>query len=544
MKIGDSNVVLIVADSIENQPASDIKGKEVLLQGKQEVIVNTGLLNIKDLADIGMVIPFNYSQGSSNGFNWTSTLGLIVTLVIVCGAFIFLTRSDILIGKSSQFKKEKNSITFADVGGIDDIKDSLLEAVSFLKDRNYLENLGAKIPRGILLTGSPGIGKTLVAKATASEANVPFYYTTGSEFHTMWAGMAGQRIKKLFKQAKEKPSIIFIDEFDSIAQTRGFGTGEVGREFDHTLNQLLAEMDGFDNTSKVLVIAATNNPQVLDPAILRPGRFDRKIHMSLPSYKERCSIFGIHMKGKHISSDVNVESIAKQTSGLSGAELAAIINEAAIVAGRKHKSDICMADIDESLDKVIAGNLRQGLTMTDSEKKLVAYHEAGHTLVASKLPNCDKVQRISILPHGNAGGFTRLSSEKEDLVLSKSKAMDSISMLLGGRAAEELVIGDISSSAENDLMKANQIATEMVERFGMSKGFGLRYCAKNNNGIKDISLESAKVVDGEISSFLEICYNKACEIVRDNRELLDKIATKLIDVETMNAEDLDEVLKA
>jgi cell division protease FtsH len=547
MRVGNV-VTLVVADDVIQRTTTDIQGKTTILLPKQKVDVKLMGYSMKDLKDLGFVMPPVYKEEAGNW--WDRIVGSsgflsLVMLIVAIGGFILVYKTGLLTGFSgSTFKKDKKSISFADVGGASDIKDSLMEAVSFLRDKKYLEKLGAKIPHGILLSGAPGVGKTMLARAMATEADAPFYFCSGSELQSYWFGLTAQKVKKLFKQAKSQPSIVFIDEIDSIAQRRSFRGTDVSRDNDMTLNQILAEMDGFDKNSNVLVVAATNHPEVLDPALLRQGRFDRQINIPLPTFQERCEIFKIHSKGRPLADDVKVDDVGKQTSGMSGADLAAICNEASIIAGREHKDAIDMADINRALDRVLAGCERKGKVFSDSEKRLVAYHESGHALVASLLKECDKVQRISILPHGDSGGFTRLSSENEVMLMSKSKAQAMISMMLGGRVAEELVIGDISSGAQNDIMKANQIAREMVEHYGMGDNFGLRYCGQVSMGIKDVSPESQAIIDGDVSTILKDCYGVAKGLIEGKRTILDMLASRLIEVEVLDADVVSKIINA
>jgi cell division protease FtsH len=544
MRVG-SVITLVVADDLAQRASTDIEGKSVILKGKQKVEVKLMGYDVKDLKDLGFVMPLVYKEEAVNW--WDSVMksplfGMVCYILLMIGLIYLMTRTEIFTGYTGRvFKKDSKSISFADVGGLTHIKDSLMESVSFLRDRKWLEKVGAQIPRGILLSGAPGVGKTMLARAMATEADVPFYFCSGSELQTPWFGLTAQKIKKLFKQAKKQPSIIFLDEFDSIAQKRTYRGQDVDRDTSMTLNQLLAEMDGFDKSSQVLVIAATNHPEVLDQVLLRQGRFDRQISIPLPDYKERIEILAIHSKNKPLANDVKLVDIAKSTSGMSGADLAGIWNEASIIAGREHKESIDMADINRALDRVLAGCERKGTVFTDAEKKLVAYHEAGHVLVASMLPKCDRVQRISILPHGEAGGFTRLSSEKEERLFSKSKAKSVIAMMLGGRVAEELIIGDISNGAQNDLAKANQLATEMVERYGMGENFGLRYC-DSFNGNKGLSGESRNVIDGDIQSLLNEAHGVAKSLIEGKKEILERLANRLIEVETIDSDEIDRII--
>jgi cell division protease FtsH len=531
-KNGVSTLVFKVVDGTDIT-TKDVADDPVKITKDTKVLVDVGYSDLNSLIDLGLVLPDDYkSNTTSGGINWGSWLYLLALV----GLFWFILGGKMFFGNNAEkFKKEDNSITFADIGGISEVKESLMELVSFLKDKDYYSNLGAKIPRGVLLEGSPGVGKTMLARAIANEADVPFYYTTGSEFHSMWVGVSGQKVKKLFKQASKDACVIFIDEFDSLAHNRGNSNTDVGREWNHTLNQLLAEMDGFSKqNAKVIVIAATNRADVLDPAVLRAGRFDRKITVPLPSYKDRLEIVKIHAKNKPLANDVNYESLARQTSGFSGADIALLLNEAAILAGKDHQNKISMKHISTAIDKVLAGDERKGLTLTTEEKRLIAYHEAGHALVASKLKYADKVQRISILPRGNAGGFTRTASDKELVVLSKEKAMAMISVFLGGRVAEELVLNTVTSSAQNDLQRANELAKQMVEHFGMSEHFGLGYVSTSLMGIKDLSQNTQQVIENDINSILNSCYTEAKIVVSESKELLEKLANALLENETLD----------
>jgi cell division protease FtsH len=544
MQVGDV-VTLVVAEDLNQRASTNIEGESIILKGKQKVEVGLMGYSMKDLKELGFVMPPVYKEVQSSW--WDSLVkspffSTVVSLLVLLGLFMLFMKTDIFAGKAgSLFKLSDKSISFADVGGLGDVKDSLMESVSFLRDRKFLEKMGANIPHGILLNGAPGVGKTMLARAMATEANVPFYFCSASEFHSKWVGMAGDRIKKLFKQAKKTPSIIFIDEIDSVGQTRSFGGSDVSREFDHTLNQLLAEMDGFDKSSQVLVIAATNHAEVLDQALLRQGRFDRQINIPLPNFKERIEILDIHSKDKPLSNDVNLESISKSTSGMSGADLAGIWNEASIIAGREHKDAIDMQDINKALDRILAGCERKGTVFTEKEKRIVAYHEAGHALVASLLPECDKVQRVSILPHGESGGFTRLSSENEERLISKSKAKAMISMILGGRVAEELVIGDVSNGAQNDLQKANQIAREMVEKWGMGESFGMRFSSKVS-GFSVLSQKTQDTIDGDVESLLKDCYDHAKDLIEGKMAVLKTLTDRLIEVEVVDAEEVERII--
>lgn len=517
----------------------DVKDKEVTLNKDSKVTSQCGLLTYSELANIGFVLPEKFSGKVTYSSDiWGTYVYLAVVILLFGGAYWYMTR-----GNSQKFKKDKSSIRFSDVGGMVEAKDSLREIVDFLKDKKHFNNLGAITPRGVLLEGLPGNGKTMLARAVANEAGVDFYYTTGSEFHSMWVGVAASKIKNLFKQLKKKPCVLFIDEFDSIAHNRGSSGTDVGREWNHTLNQLLSEMDGFEKKTQIMILAATNRADVLDPAVLRAGRFDRKIVVPLPNYQDRIEILKIHLRGKPIASDINIESIAKQTSGFSGADIALLLNEAAILAGREKRVAISNDNICKAMDKVIAGEERKNHKLSSEEKNLIAVHESGHALVATMLKDADKVQRISILPRGQAGGFTRTASETEHIVLTQNKAMAMISVLLAGRASEEIILKEITSGAQSDLQKANEIAKEMVEHLGMSQNFGLRYVGSNSYGVKDIGIESQQIIEKDIKSILDKCYEIAKDTIVENKAKLEALVVKLIEKESVNIEEIANILK-
>ncbi|MFA5299361.1 MAG: AAA family ATPase [Lutibacter sp.] len=538
---GASNLKFVVADGFNDVKTIDINDKEISLNAKDDINVDAGYVSVKDLVDMGLVLPAKYrSETISSGINWIGFLSNFLLIGVLIAIYYFM-----IIGRGSQkFTKDKNSITFNDIGGVGEAKERLNEVVNFLKDKSYFENLGARIPRGILLEGPPGVGKTMLAKAVATEADVPFYYTSGSEFHSAFVGIAGMKVKKLFKQARKTPSVIFIDEFDSIANARGSGHTDAGREWNHTLNQLLSEMDGFENNSQVIVLAATNRADVLDPAVLRPGRFDRKIFIPLPSLKDRVEILKIHAKGKPFESGIDIENLAKQTSGFSGAELALLLNEAAIIAGQDHKDIILSTHVIKAIDKVLAGEERKSLVLTPDEKRLIATHEAGHALIANLIPDADKVQRISILPRGQVGGFTRTAADKEELLVSKAKAQATIAVFLGGRAAEEIIIGNelVSSGAKSDLERANQIARGMVENYGMGENFGLRYALTNSMGLKDLSIDSQKTIDSDVQNILDKCYTKAKDIIDGNMISIKKLIDALLEKESLDFLEVKNIL--
>jgi len=522
----------------------DVSGKGISLKGEQVVISKSEKMTLTDLQDIGFVLPETYQQKASVVSPYVNIIFQVIFIVGILFILWYFMGGGVFGQSGKTFKKDKNIVSFANVGGLGEVKDSLKEIVGFIKDRSYFDKVGAEIPRGVLLVGLPGTGKTLLARALATEADVPFIYSSGAEFHSTFVAVAAMRIRALFKKAKKYPSsMVFIDEFDALAHKRGISATDLQRDESNTLNQLLSEMDGFKKDSKVMVLAATNRIEVLDPAVLRPGRFDRKINIFLPTLNERIEILKIHSEGKPFSDNVSMEDIAKQTSGFSGADLASLLNESAIITAKKHEGKITNQTIMEAIDKVMAGEERKGFVLSEKEHRIVAYHESGHAVVASFIPEVDKVQRISILPHGQAGGFTRLTTDTESALILKTKAMGSISVLLGGRVAEELVMGDISSSAQDDIKKANMVAREMVTHFGMGEKFGLRYDNFNETGVKELSNASCDIIDEEIKRILGSCYKTAKKILSSHRDVLDRIATRLLEVEVLNSEEIEKLIK-
>lgn len=496
-----SYLTLTVAENVsENKIVKDINNEDITLMRGDTINVEIGLLSLNDLVDSGFKLPAIYKQEQySVPYNWSQWISLLVTLGLLGGLCYFSYGG--FGNKGQLFKKEENDVKFSDIGGLSEIKESLKEVVGFINNRSAYEKVGARIPRGIILEGAPGVGKTMLAKAIANEANVPFYYASGSEFHVMWVGMAGQRIKSLFKKAGKTNSVIFIDEFDFIAHRRTDGGTDVSREWNHTLNQLLAEMDGFKANTKVTVIAATNRVDVLDPAVLRAGRFDRKINVPMPCYNDRCEILNIYVKDKRLNDDVNISSIAKQTANFSGADLDLLVNEAAMIAGKENSETINISHFVRAIDKVLVGEERKSVKRTEEEKKLISYHEAGHAIIANLMPDGEKVERISILQHTKSGGFTRMAQEVETTILPKSKILRAITIMLGGRAGEELLTQDITNGASDDLKKANELAREMVEHYGMSEKFGLRYALQNSMGLAVVSNDTAKLIDEDVKTF-------------------------------------------
>jgi cell division protease FtsH len=447
---------------------------------------------------------------------------------------------------------DKPAITFADVAGVDEAKQELTEIVEFLKYPEKFVALGARIPKGVLLVGPPGTGKTLLSKAVAGEAGVPFFSISGSEFVEMFVGVGASRVRDLFDQAKKNsPCIVFVDEIDAVGRQRGAGLGGGHDEREQTLNQLLVEMDGFDTNTHVIVIAATNRPDVLDPALLRPGRFDRHVTLDRPDIKGRRSILDVHARNKPLDTTVDLEVLARQTPGFSGADLANLINEAAILAARANKKVIGMDELEEAIARVIAGPERKSRRISDHEKEIIAYHEVGHALVMKALPHTDPVHKVSIISRGMALGWTMSLPEEDKYLISRDELMDQIAGIMGGRVAEELVFGDITSGAENDIQKATQMARRMVTQWGMSDKLGtvamghreeLVFLGRDLGEQRNYSEEVAAIIDEEIRSIVDHGHQTAKAILTQQRDKMDAVVEQLKIVETLDGKELDEIL--
>jgi cell division protease FtsH len=448
---------------------------------------------------------------------------------------------------------DKPAITFADVAGVDEAKQELTEIVEFLKYPEKFVALGARIPKGVLLVGPPGTGKTLLSKAVAGEAGVPFFSISGSEFVEMFVGVGASRVRDLFDQAKKNsPCIVFVDEIDAVGRQRGAGLGGGHDEREQTLNQLLVEMDGFDTNTHVIVIAATNRPDVLDPALLRPGRFDRHVTLDRPDIKGRRSILDVHARNKPLDSTVDLDVLARQTPGFSGADLANLINEAAILAARANKKVIGMDELEEAIARVIAGPERKSRRISDKEKEIIAYHETGHALVMKALPHADPVHKISIISRGMALGWTLSLPEEDKYLVSRDELMDQIAGIMGGRVAEELVFHDITSGAENDIQKATQIARRMVTQWGMSDKLGmvqmghreeLVFLGRDLGEQRTYSEEVAAIIDEEVRNILDHGYQTAKNILSNSRSKMDAVVERLKLVETIDGKELDEIIR-
>mgnify|MGYP000696545787 FL=1 len=446
---------------------------------------------------------------------------------------------------------DKNRVTFNDVAGVDEEKEELEEIVEFLKNPRKFTEMGARIPKGVLLVGHPGTGKTLLAKAVAGEAGVPFFFISGSDFVEMFVGVGASRVRDLFEEAKKKaPCIIFIDEIDAVGRQRGAGLGGGHDEREQTLNQLLVEMDGFSANEGVIVLAATNRPDILDKALLRPGRFDRQIVVSNPDVKAREQILEVHSRKKKLADDVDLKTIAKNTSGFSGADLENVLNEAALLAARRNLNEIGMQEVEDAMVKVTMGPEKRTRVRSEKEQKLVAFHEAGHAVVSRFLPTQDPVHQISIVPRGMAGGYTMYRPTEDKSFMSRTEMVENIVSLLGGRVAEQLVLNDISTGASNDIERATQIARSMVTKYGMSERIGTITLGSSQEEVflgrdfaqaKEYSEETANLIDEEVKSIIDFAYKKAEEILKANMEKLTKVANVLLEKEKIDGDEFDEI---
>ena len=458
------------------------------------------------------------------------------------------------IGKSQarMIVENRPAVTFGDVAGAEEAKQELAELVEFLRYPQKFAKLGAKIPRGVLLAGPPGTGKTLLSRAVAGEAGVPFFSISGSEFVEMFVGVGASRVRDLFNRAKEaQPAIIFVDEIDAVGRHRGAGIGGGNDEREQTLNQILVELDGFDDRTNVIVIAATNRPDILDPALLRPGRFDRRVVLDLPDAKGREAILRVHLKGKPVLDGIDLPTLARQTHGFSGADLANLTNEAAILAAREDRSSISLQDLEEAVDRTVAGPARRSRQVSEKEKEVVAYHEAGHALVAAHLSNSDPVHKVTIVPRGVAGGYTRLLPDEERGLWSKAQFEAMLAVMMGGQAAEEITFGDITTGASNDLQNANNVARKMVTEYGMSAELGPRTFATGQDLVflgKELrqgpgySDAVAEKIDAEIGSLLQRAQQTAARVLEANRARLTLLANRLLSIETIEGPELQALL--
>lgn len=550
-----------VAQVTINPDTSEIKGEikrefESKYRGRYFSIVgNTSDSGFKFLMDHGIVPNYEKSE-----HNWT-ILGLLLNwlpALLIFGMFFMIFRQmQVGGGKALSFGKARakllnegrQKVTFKDVAGVDEAKQELQEIVEFLKDPARFTRLGGRIPKGVLLIGPPGTGKTLLAKAVAGEAGVPFFSISGSDFVEMFVGVGASRVRDLFETGrKHAPCLIFIDEIDAVGRYRGAGLGGGHDEREQTLNQLLVELDGFDSRDGVILIAATNRPDVLDPALLRPGRFDRRVVVNKPDVKGRREILEVHVKRVPLGSDVDLDRLARATVGFSGADLENLVNEAALIAARKNRSFVAMEDFEQARDKVLMGQERRHLALSEEDRRITAYHEAGHAIVGKLLPNLDPIHKVSIIPRGMALGVTQTLPEKDQWNVSRSRLLNMLPFLYGGRVAEEIALGDVTTGAANDIERATELARRMVTEWGMSDlgpiafekydsqpFLGLQYAQKSG----DISPRMAEVIDEQVNAILKHAYQRAKDILTQNRSVLDRVAQALLEFETIDQEELD-----
>ncbi len=489
-----------------------------------------------------------------------TALGYILPFIILIGAFFFIFRqaqgsnnAAMSFGKSRarMFTSDHPTVTFVDVAGVEEAKEELKEVVEFLREPQKFIALGARIPKGVLLVGPPGTGKTLLAKAVSGEAGVPFFSISGSEFVEMFVGVGASRVRDLFDQAKRhSPCIVFVDEIDAVGRQRGAGLGGSHDEREQTLNQMLVEMDGFDTDTNIIIMAATNRPDILDPALLRPGRFDRRVVLDRPDVKGREAILKVHVKGKPLDTAIDLSVLARSTPGFVGADLENLVNEAAILAARRNRKNISQSEFEEAIERVIAGPERKSRLISQDEKRIVAYHEAGHAVVMNALPEADPVQKVSIIARGMAAGYTLALPSEDRTLMPRKKLIAEMIGLLGGRAAEEIVFDDITSGAGNDIERVTQLARTMVTRLGMSHAMGpmvygqkeeLIFLGREISEQRDYSEAVAEQIDKEVRQLVRDAYDKAREILNQYRDRLDAVANKLLEVETLSKEEFEEL---
>lgn len=513
-------------------------------------------------------VEVSVARQGSEGVLLRALSTFLVPVALLVGLFLLFRRAQSGPGNQAlNFGKSKarvqmepqTQVTFNDVAGIEQAKLELTEVVDFLKNADRFTAVGAKIPKGVLLVGPPGTGKTLLAKAVAGEAGVPFFSISGSEFVEMFVGVGASRVRDLFEQAKSNaPCIVFIDEIDAVGRQRGAGLGGGNDEREQTLNQLLTEMDGFEGNTGIIIIAATNRPDVLDAALMRPGRFDRQVVVDRPDYKGRLEILNVHARGKTLSKDIDLEKIARRTPGFTGADLSNLLNESAILAARRNLTEISMDEVNDAIDRVLAGPEKKDRVMSEKRKTLVAYHEAGHALVGALMPDYDPVQKISIIPRGRAGGLTWFTPNEEQMdsgLYSRSYLQNQMAVALGGRIAEEITFGEeeVTTGASNDLQQVTRVARQMVTRFGMSDRLGPvalgrqqgnPFLGRDIMAERDFSEETAATIDDEVRNLVEQAQRRAKEVLLKNRHVLDEVSQRLIEKETIDADELQQILVA
>jgi len=573
--VDNSNSKLEYSDLLTKIEAGDVKEIKISSEGTSAKVKlknenSSKAVNIPSIENLMENLQDGMKAGTIHVMSESESIWLVILslitpfgiLIIFLLFWYFLMNSNQGGNKTMTFGKskarvlsanDKNRVTFDDVAGVDEEKEELEEIVEFLKNPKKFTDMGARIPKGVLLVGHPGTGKTLLAKAVAGEAGVPFFIISGSDFVEMFVGVGASRVRDLFDQAKKSaPCIIFIDEIDAVGRQRGAGLGGGHDEREQTLNQLLVEMDGFAANEGVIVLAATNRPDVLDKALLRPGRFDRQIVVSSPDVKAREQILEVHARKKRLADDIDLRTIAKNTSGFSGADLENVLNEAALLAARRNLPEIGMKEIEDAMVKVTMGPEKRTRVRSEKEKKLVAYHEAGHAVVSRFLPTQDPVHQISIVPRGMAGGYTMYRPTEDKSFMSKTEMEEQIVSLLGGRVAEKLILDDISTGASNDIERATKISRDMVTRFGMSERVGTLTLGQNQEEVflgrdfaqsKEYSEETAAIIDEEVKKIVDHAYNRALEILRDHADKLHAVAGVLLEKEKIDGDEFDHIFE-
>lgn len=548
----DDNKVVVEYRNDDTKNVSHIEGNSTLVEQLKEYGVTTEEL---DAQNVEIIV-----KAPSSWLGIATALGYILPFLILGGIFWFVFRqaqggnnAALSFGKSRarMFSGDQTTVTFQDVAGVEEAKEELAEVVEFLREPEKFIALGARIPKGVLLVGPPGTGKTLLAKAVAGEAAVPFFSISGSEFVEMFVGVGASRVRDLFEQAKRhSPCIVFVDEIDAVGRQRGAGLGGSHDEREQTLNQMLVEMDGFETDTNVIIVAATNRPDILDPALLRPGRFDRRVMLDRPDMRGREAILRVHVRGKPLGPDVDLAVLARSTPGFVGADIENLVNEGAILAARRNKKQIEQEDLEESIERVIAGPERKSRLISEEEKRIVAFHEAGHAVVMNALPEADPVHKVSIIARGMAGGFTMALPTEDRTLMAKNKLFADMVGLLGGRAAEELVFNDITSGAANDLERVTRMARTMVTRLGMSEELGpmvygqkeeLIFLGREISEQRDYSESVAEKIDKEVREIVNKAHDKARNILIEYREMLDAVANRLLEVETIRREEFEAI---